>query len=48
MQVEKRILSTAASSHTFKSQNNQDQGFNMIYERIRGIVQVETDDSQEY
>ena len=49
MDLQRRILSTIPSSHNFKTANKYaDQGFNIVYERIRGLVQVETDNSQDY
>jgi len=48
MDVQRRILSTVPSSHNFKAFKISDQGFNIVYERIRGLVQVETDNSQDY
>ena len=45
MEVQRRLLSTVPATHNFKMQNKPDQGFNIVYERIRGLVQVETDNS---
>ena len=48
MDIQRRILSTNPANHNFKTQKGPEQGFNMVYERIRGLVHVETDDSQDY
>ena len=48
MDIQRRILSTNPANHNFKTQTGPEQGFNVVYERIRGLVHVETDDSQDY
>ena len=41
-------MSTNPVNHNFKTQPGPEQGFNLVYERIRGLVTVETDDTQDY